>query len=460
MVKNSRAFRVNMAIQVRFLLATAVFYVLSALGGATPFAVASPWPEEMNGASSPVEHAVLPPPADERLRPDLLGEQSLDGVGSVAEQEAASETEPTGVDPWAEAFAESSRAAVVVIPEAPKVAYPVALNSQVQYFLDRFTGNRREVVNLWVGRAGRYLGMIRDVLKRRGMPEELAYTAMIESGYNPKAVSRVGAKGMWQFMASTARRYGLRVDQWIDERLDPEKSTVAAASYLRDLHAMFGSWALAQAAYNAGEVKVSRAIRLTGSSDFWTLAQTNHLRRETKDFVPQIHAATLIGQDPSRYGFEFTEPEPLAVDSIVVPASTDLRRLSARAGVSLETLRALNPVLVRPVTPPGTSWTLIIPVGSRPGVQAALAPRPPATKPARTVVARAATAQSVARPDSVHVVRPRDTVTSIAKRYGVTVGDVMRWNHLEHETPIRPGDRLRVAEVRPSVESDGQGGFR
>ena len=114
MVKNSRAFRVNMAIQVRFLLATAVFYVLSALGGATPFAVASPWPEEMNGASSPVEHAVLPPPADERLRPDLLGEQSLDGVGSVAEQEAASETEPTGVDPWAEAFAESSRAAVVV----------------------------------------------------------------------------------------------------------------------------------------------------------------------------------------------------------------------------------------------------------------------------------------------------------------------------------------------------------
>src|SRR5438552_19107842 len=153
-----------MAIQSRFLLAALVLSSPLASGAFTPFALASTWPEDMNGASSPLEHAALPPPADERLRPDLLGEQTLDGVGSVAEQEAGSETEPTGIDPWAEAFAESSRAAVVVIPEAPKVAYPVALNSQVQYFLDRFTGNRREVVNLWVGRAGRYLGMIRDVL--------------------------------------------------------------------------------------------------------------------------------------------------------------------------------------------------------------------------------------------------------------------------------------------------------
>jgi membrane-bound lytic murein transglycosylase D len=447
-----------MAIQSRFVLAAAVFSVLLISGGLTPFAFASPWPEDLNGAASPVEHAALPPPADERLRPDLLGEQSLDGVGSVAEQEAASETEPTGVDPWAEALAESSRAEV--LPEAPKPAYPVALNPQVQFFLDRFTGDRRDVVTLWVGRAGRYLTMIRNVLKRRGMPEELAYTAMIESGYNPRAVSRVGAKGMWQFMAQTARRYGLRVDQWIDERLDPEKSTVAAAAYLRDLYTMFGSWSLAQAAYNAGEVKVSRAIRATGSSDFWTLAQSKHLRRETKDFVPQIHAATLIGKDPERYGFEFTEPEPLAVETVTVPASTDLRRLAARSGVSLETLRALNPVLVRPVTPPGGAWTLVIPVGSRPGVQAALAP--PAAKPRPTVVARTSSrpAGPAAAPDAIHVVKPRDTVTSIAKRYGVTAGDVMRWNRLEEQTRIRPGDRLRVADLRPSAEHAGQGGFR
>jgi membrane-bound lytic murein transglycosylase D len=259
-------------------------------------------------------------------------------------------------------------------------------------------------------------------------------------------------------MAQTARRYGLRVDQWIDERLDPEKSTIAAAAYLRDLYAMFGSWSLAQAAYNAGEVKVSRAIRATGSSDFWTLAESKHLRRETKEFVPQIHAATLIGEDPQRYGFEFTQPEPVPVETVVVPASTDLRRLAARSGVSVETLRALNPVLVRPVTPPGGPWTLVIPVGSGPSVKAALAP-PPAR---RTAVAHAhpPAHSTPATPDTIHVVKSRDTVSSIAKKYGVSVADVLRWNRLEEQTPIRPGDRLRVADVRPSVAHDGQGGFR
>ena len=481
-----------MANQSRFLLAAAVFYVVLTSGAFAPAAVASPWPEDLASSSSPVEHAALPPPADEDWRrPDLLGEQWPDGVGSVAEQEAASETEPLGVDPFAEAFAESSRLAavpprVVVAPPAPKpvAAYVPADNAQVQHFVDRFTGSRRDAVSLWVGRAGRYLGMIRDVLRSRGLPEELAYTAMIESGYNPLAVSRAGAKGMWQFMAQTARRYGLRVDQWIDERLDPQKSTVAAASYLRDLYGMFGSWPLAQAAYNAGEMKVVRAIRATGSSDFWTLAETHHLKRETKDFVPQIHAAMTIAQDPARYGFEFTEPEPVPMDSLVVPASTDLRRLAARSSVSFETLRQLNPVLIRGVTPPDGPWTLAIPAGSRPSLQAAIVPA--SRKAGRSVVVQAtrparpspdqkpqsgkgsrvtADADEVTKParvgasQKVHVVRPRETLSSIAKRYGVAVKDVMRWNELDEPGRIQPGDRLRVA-VRPSVESDGQGGFR
>jgi len=440
-----------MAIQSRFLSAPAVFLALLASGTFTPVAAASPWPDGMSGASSLTEHAAVPAIVDER--PDLLVEQLLDGVGSVAEQEAAFETEPSGIDPWAEAFAESSRAAM-----APrKSAYPVAVNPQVQHFLDRFTGARREVVNLWVGRAGRYLGMIRDVLKARGLPEELAYTAMIESGFNPVAVSRVGAKGMWQFMAGTARRYGLRVDQWIDERLDPEKSTIAAAAYLRDLHNMFGSWALAQAAYNAGEVKVSRAIRATGSSDFWTLAKTNHLRMETRDFVPAIHAATLIAQDPARYGFELTETGPLAVETVSVPASTDLRRLAPRTGITLDTLRTLNPVLVRSITPPGDAWQLKVPVGTRTEVMTALAPPAKPALPAKP--ARGGTLRPAASRGDVHVVQPRDTVGSIAKQYGVSVSDVLRWNRLEEQARIRPGDRLRVADVRPSVP-DGRGGFR
>jgi membrane-bound lytic murein transglycosylase D len=440
-----------MAIQSRFLTTPAVFLMLFASGTFTPVAAASPWPDGLSDASSLTEHAAVPAAVDER--PDLLVERVLDGVGSVAEQEAASGTEPSGIDPWAEAFAESSRAAM-----APRrSAYPVAVNPQVQHFLDRFTGARREVVNLWVGRAGRYLGMIREVLKARGLPEELAYTAMIESGFNPVAVSRVGAKGMWQFMAGTARRYGLRVDQWIDERLDPEKSTIAAAAYLRDLYNMFGSWALAQAAYNAGEVKVSRAIRATGSSDFWTLAKTNHLRMETRDFVPAIHAATLIAQDPGRYGFEFSDTGPLAVETVSVPASTDLRRLAPKIGITLDALRALNPVLVRSITPPGDAWQLKVPVGVRAEVMTALAP--PAKPALPPKAARGGTLRPAASRGDVHVVQPRDTVGSIAKQYGVSVSDVLRWNRLEEQARIRPGDRLRVAAVRPSVP-DGQGGFR
>jgi peptidoglycan lytic transglycosylase D len=444
-----------MAIQSRFLYAAALFLLLFASGTFTPVAAASPWPDGVTGASSLTEHAAMAAHVDDRLRPDLLVEQLLDGVGSVAEQEAASETEPAGIDPWAEAFAESSRAALAIAPR--KSAYPVVVNPQVQRFVDRFTGARREVVNLWVGRAGRYLGMIRDVLKARGLPEELAYTAMIESGFNPVAVSRVGAKGMWQFMAGTARGYGLRVDQWIDERLDPEKSTVAAAAYLHDLYNMFGSWTLAQAAYNAGEVKVSRAIRATGSSDFWALAKTNHLRAETRDFVPAIHAATLIAQDPGRYGFEFTDAGSLAIETVSVPASTDLRRVAPRAGIALDTLRALNPVLVRAITPPGDAWQLKVPAGTRAEVMSALTP-PAKPRPAAKA-ARGATLRPAASRGDVHVVQPKDTLRSIAKQYGVSVNDVLRWNRLEEQGRIRPGDRLRVADVRSSV-ADGQGGFR
>ena len=366
-----------------------------------------------------------------------------------------------GLDPIAEAFAESTRLSVRVdvhAPEAP--AYPVSVNSQVQFFVDRFTIYRREVVSRWVNRSARYLGMVRDVMRKRGLPEELAFTAMIESGYNPDAVSHAGAKGMWQFMAPTARRYGLRVDQWVDERLDPEKSTVAAAAYLRDLYTLFGSWPLAQAAYNAGEVKVARAIRVTGSNDFWTLARTNHLRRETKEFVPQIHAATVIGRDPERFGFEFEDRPAPATETISVPPATDLRRLAVTAGIPYDSLRAMNSVLVRGVTPPGARYDLKIPVGARDGVLVALAPRraPVAVAAAKPRTARAGRDSSSG---DVHIVRPRETVSAIAKLYGVSVGDVVRWNRLERQDSIRPGDRLRVAaDLRQAAERDVHGAYR
>lgn len=367
---------------------------------------------------------------------------------------APTATPTIDVDPWAEALAESSRlGSVIVLGNSPP--YPVVLNPQVEFFLHRFTGDRRPIVGLWLTRATQYLGMIRDVLRSRGLPEDLAFTAMIESGFNPVAVSRAGAAGLWQFMAATARRYGLRVDHWVDERLDPEKSTVAAASYFRDLYQQFGSWMLAQAAYNAGEVRVSKAIRATGSTDFWELARTRWLRRETKEFVPQIQAATVIGRDPNRYGFDTNQISPVAVENVTVPPATDLRRLSSSSGVALETLRELNPTLVRGVTPPGASYSLRIPAGTRGGVLAAL------NSARKTTIARGpvVTSRASGRP-GVHVVRPHDTVSSIAQHYGVSVGDVLRWNSLERRDSIRPGDHLNVAERRLSSERERQAGAR
>ena len=168
-----------------------------------------------------------------------------------------------------------------MIRPAPAPAYRVQLNEHVRYFLDRFqTGYRRAVMERRLARSGRYLPMILDIFRQKGLPEELVFTAMIESGFNPVAVSHAGAKGLWQFMAPTARLYGLRVDRWIDERLDPEKSTVAAANYLTDLYKTFGSWELVQAAYNAGEMKVLQAIQGIGPRDFWSLRRQPALLRE------------------------------------------------------------------------------------------------------------------------------------------------------------------------------------
>ena len=394
---------------------------------------------------------------------DFLAPVPPEDLGSSHANAEATPSEPRGeaespvassvpdIDPWAYAFAESARLQSVAYRVAVKTpTYEVAMNPQVKYFVDRFTSSRRDAVGLWFQRSGRYWTMIRDVLRSKGLPEDLAFTVMIESGFDSKAVSRAGAKGLWQFMAATARLYGLRVDHWVDERFDPEKSTVAAAAYLRDLHARYGSWELAHAAYNAGAAVVDRAMRATGSTDFWALARTRFLRRETKDFVPAIQAATVIGRDPGQYGFEFVGSESPEIERVAVPPATDLRKLSAKAGISLQMLKALNPTLIRSATPPGAAWEVRVPAGTRDGVLAALAP------PKRV----AATGAGMAKRDDVHVVRPRDTVSSIAKLYGVSIKDVVRWNNLENGDAIHPGDRLRVTALRPSVESDGQGGFR
>jgi membrane-bound lytic murein transglycosylase D len=238
------------------------------------------------------------------------------------------------------------------------------LNPTVEALIDYFTARERERFGLWIARSGRYLSMIQRIFRERGLPTELAYTAMIESGFSPRAVSRVGAKGLWQFMEATARRYGLVVNRWVDERLDPVKSTVAAARYLGDLYGMFGHWFLAQAAYNAGEARVDRAMKRAKTSDFWALTQTRHLPNETKRFVPQILAATVITQAPTRYGFDVTMETPLAYDEVAVKRVLDFETIAALAKVPVEAVRELNPALRGGVTPPFASYVLRLPAGA------------------------------------------------------------------------------------------------
>jgi membrane-bound lytic murein transglycosylase D len=261
----------------------------------------------------------------------------------------------------------------IVVAAMPSAAYRVHDNRHVRFFLDRFqTGDRRAVVESCLVRAGRYLPMILDVFRQKGLPDELVFTAMIESGFNPVAVSHAGAKGLWQFMAPTARRYGLRVDQWLDERLDPEKSTVAAANYLKDLYAIFGSWELSQAAYNAGEMKILRAIAGTGPRDFWSLTRSRLLRDETKNFVPAIHALTIIGQEPEQYGFTVTPDEPLSYEQITVPRGTSLKHVAGLSGIAFQDLVRLNPELRLKQTPPNAPYHLKVPLGSGAALQAGL----------------------------------------------------------------------------------------
>ncbi|MGH7314674.1 MAG: transglycosylase SLT domain-containing protein [Candidatus Rokuibacteriota bacterium] len=369
--------------------------------------------------------------------------------------------EPAGGEPATPA--PSAAASPVASPKQVS-SYQIQQNDHVLRFLEQFqTGYRRAIVERWLARSGRYLPMILDVFRQKGLPEELVFTAMIESGFNPVAVSHAGAKGLWQFMAPTARRYGLRVDRWLDERLDPEKSTVAAASYLSDLYRLFGSWELAQAAYNAGEMRVLRAIRGTGTRDFWSLTRSRLLRDETKNFVPAIHAAVLIGQEPEQYGFTVTPEEPLSYEQITVPKATSLKHVAALSGIPFEELLRLNSELRRKQTPPDSPYHLKVPRGSAPALQAGLdreaaarksvsAPRADRSKRKRQVAERPT-------PKGVHVVQPRDTIGAIAKRYGVSVRQLSRWNDLDRGARIFPGDRLRVAAAGRQTDPE-QGGFR
>lgn len=356
---------------------------------------------------------------------------------------------------------ESAAVVSSTVASTPVPVYVLEDNLDVRRFLDRFqTGYRRAIVERWLVRAGRYLPMVLDVFKQKGLPEELVFTAMIESGFDPLAASRAGARGLWQFMAPTARRYGLRVDNWLDERLDPEKSTVAAARHFLDLYAVFGSWNLAQAAYNAGERTVLQAIRAMGTSDFWALSRGRWLKDETKNFIPAIQAATLIAREPERYGFIVTPAPPLAYELASVPRSTSLKQLAAKSGIEMDQLERLNPELRLKQTPPDGPYLLKVPVGGAEQISVALDREGAGERQFFVMPHDTANRRSKFEPANpvdrvlIHVVKRQETLTGIAKRYGVSVGDLVRWNGLDQSTPIVPGARLQVASF-PREEMPG-----
>jgi membrane-bound lytic murein transglycosylase D len=243
---------------------------------------------------------------------------------------------------------------------------PLVMNDRVQDWLNYFQGPGRGHFERYLRRSTRYIPMIRTVLKQHGLPEDLVYLAMIESGFNPHAYSRARATGTWQFIYQTGIRYGLKVDSWIDERRDPEKSTVAAAKYLKNLYDRYNNWYLAAAGYNAGEGKIDRAIRKYATEDFWELAQKRYLRAETKDYVPKLIAAALIARNPAKYGFKTVAyEEPVGFDEVTLDGPIDLRVAAKCAGTTYEDLKTLNPELLHWVTPPDyVGYRLKVPAGS------------------------------------------------------------------------------------------------
>ena len=256
---------------------------------------------------------------------------------------------------------------------------PLMLNDQVAMFINYFSSTKgRHTLEHGLARAGRYRDMISQTFKQEGVPQDLIYLAMAESGFQPLALSRAGARGMWQFMAGRASIYGLERNWWVDDRQDPEKSTRAAARHLKDLYAQFGDWYLAMAAYNTGPGNVQHAVERTGYADFWELYRRGVLPQETRNYVPIIVAVTIMAKNPAQYGLENVVPDkPVPMNEATINYPVDLRLVAECLDTSVNYLQELNPSLLRMTTPKDQTFTLHLPAGSKDKYETAIALIPP-----------------------------------------------------------------------------------
>lgn len=308
----------------------------------------------------------------------------------------------------------------IPIPEDPKIL------SYVEVFQNRL----RDYIQDSLERGAKYLPMIQSVFRAEGLPLDLAYIPIIESSFKTNALSKANAKGPWQFMKGTAKDSGLHTDWFIDERSDPEKATVAAAKYLKSLSEMFdGDWELVLAAYNGGPGRVSRAVKRSGVADFWKLsASSKYLPRETREYVPLVMAAMLIGRSPEQYGFAIAQPVLVEYEKVTIPQAIDLRRVAEWAGTTVDEIQSLNPELRRWTTPVKSDYEMKVPKGSADRLTAKLAD----ASPADFVTLKWYTAKST------------DTLLTVGRKFAVSRADLAEANNLSVKARLHPGQSLII----------------
>ena len=305
---------------------------------------------------------------------------------------------------------------------------PIILNSRVEKIISYFQSRGKSIFQIWLNRKPKYEALFKKILDEKEMPEELIYLAMIESGFKPTAYSYAYAVGQWQFIYATGKQYGLNRDYWVDERRDPEKSTYAAANYLKDLYDYYGDWYLSMAAYNAGRGRINRAIRYNDTRDFWKM---HSLPRQTRNYVPTVLAATIISLDPEKYGFQLPKMvgNKYEYDTLNIENSIELRSIAKICNTKYSTIKELNPELRRYSTP-NYNYVLKVPIGHKDKVKKSIANK---------------TNNKVEEVKySVYRVRRGDSLIRISKKFGVSVSDIMSVNHLRNRQPILIGQKLVI----------------
>ena len=364
--------------------------------------------------------------------------------------------------------------------------YPIVVNEKVQNWMVYLLTRGRKHFVKWIGRKQRYEPLITESLAERGMPTDLIYQAMIESGFSPYAYSWAKAAGVWQFIPGTGKRYGMRIDWWVDQRRDPYEATRAALDYMERLYEMFGDWWIASSAYNAGEGKMGKAIARYETRDFWEICAGDYLKPETKNYVPKMIAAMILAKYPERYGLNEDVPEwldPWDFEMVTVTDATDVGLIAELTGSTEDAIMEMNPELRRWCTPPGVAWNVKVPTGSAEDFHAKLAEVPDERKLSfkRHKVARGESLSKIAANygvtvkaittmnsvrnankiavgtylvipvrasagtprDLTHSVERGESLSIIASRYGVTVSQIKEWNELKSDV-IHRGDRLKV----------------